>query len=70
MLYLIPNLLVLVGLMGIFYLTGWLVDRPSQRLERLGGLLPAYRFGLGAALGMGLLFLLASVQLLHAEAAT
>ncbi len=65
MLYVAANLTALVGFVGIFYVSGWMVDRPgvprSGRLPTVG----LYRFGVGAALWMGIAFLLAAVRLLR-----
>ena len=62
--YLLVNLSGLVGLVGVFYVTGWFADQfllAGRGLEPLSGV---GRFGLGAAIWMGLLFALAALGLL------
>jgi hypothetical protein len=68
MAYLFANLFGLIGLVGVCYLAGWLVDHllmQGRGLEPLSG--PA-RFALGAAVWMGLLFIAAALGLLNPAA--
>lgn len=64
--YLIANLFGLVGLVGALYLTGWIVDHLLMEGRGLESLSGVGRFGLGAAVWMGLLFALAVLGLLNA----
>ena len=66
MFYLVANLLGLIGLVGVFYLTGWLVDLKLMRGRGLAPVAIAGWFGLGTAVWMGLVFVLATLQLLRA----
>ena len=66
MLYVIVNLLSLIGLVGVFYSTGWLCDRFAWQGRGLEPITITARFGLGTVLWMGWVFLLASVQMLSA----
>jgi len=66
MLYLVANLLGLIGLVGIFYLTGWLCDHLVLKGRGLEPISAVGWFGLGATLWMGWAFGLATVQGLSA----
>ena len=66
MLYLVANLLGLIGLVGIFYLTGWLCDHLVMKGRGLEPISAVGWFGLGATLWMGWAFGLATVQRLGA----
>lgn len=67
MLYLVTNLLGMMGLAGIFYLTGWLGDQVLMQGRGLEPISVTGRFGLGATVWMGWVFLLAAVQMLAAS---
>jgi len=66
MFYLAANLLGLIGLAGVFSLTGWLFDQVAMKGRGLEPVPGAARFGLGAAIWVGWVFLLAAGQMLSA----
>lgn len=68
MVYLAANGLGLIGLVGIFYLTGWLFDQVLMAGRGAEPVPTAGRFGLGAAVWMGWVFLLAALQMLSPSA--
>ena len=63
--YLLANTLGLVGLVGVFYLTGWAADHILLAGRGLAPVAGVGRFGLGAAVWIALLFLMAAVGLLN-----
>ena len=60
------NFLGLLGLVGIFFLTGWLLDQVVLKGSGLEPFSAVSWFGLGAAVWMGWVFALAAVQALSA----
>jgi len=67
MVYMAGHFLGLVGLVGVFYLTGWLFEPLLMDRRALEPISIEVRFGLGAAVWMGCVFLLASLQMLTAS---
>lgn len=65
MAYLLTNLFGLIGLVGVFYVTGWFADQLLMNGRGLEPLPGVGRFGLGAAVWMGLLYALAALGLLN-----
>ena len=62
---LLANTLGLVGLVGVFYLTGWAADHILMAGRGLAPVAGVGRLGLGAAVWIALLFLMAAVGLLN-----
>lgn len=62
MLYVAANSLSLAGLVGLFYLTGWLIDQAVLDGRGCGLYAIVSRFGLGSAAWMGWIFVLAAGQ--------